>query len=740
MCSASLFAVYGGSLAIAQQVEQTLERFEEEESSRGETRLRRIVTGAGEDKVAVDTPQAVTVLTYEDLETIQPTTVGDVFDEVPGVNTQGSESILGESFNIRGVGSGEDQADEGRFRILVDNVRKRFQQYRIGGFFADADVFSRVEVLRGPAASILYGPGAFAGIVRMESKAPAEFLKEDEYSAIRLKAAWETNGDGVFKSALGAWRPDESAEFMIYGARRSQDDYKVGDGMLISDTTPYEKWPFIDAEGESQNFLAKGVLHFGDDMDRHLTLSYSRWNTEAENQQYAQTTDSTGFGRVDRTVTDETLFVRYEDENLDNDLIDFRVQFSFSDTLNEESNASFFQFSPFIPPFQFFPDSDIRYESYQADVRNTSTLSGDNWVNYLTYGVQYEHHTRTKTHKAVAPQSRNSAGAQPNGIEETLGFFAHSEFIYDDRLTITPGVRFDRRRLSPDQHLPAALNGGIGFDNGAEVDIDTALSYSLTGSYEFNENLSVFASYSHTERFATIDEVFDFRTGAVPGYDTDPERSDNYEAGFAYSAYDTLIDGDSFQFKTTVFQNNISDYIARNLYTSTGARVGSAFVNVGDVRLEGVELEMAYDSEYLFASGGYSKIRGHDLDFGLSNSGSLNTVPADELFFTFGAKLPDYGVSLGWKYKHVSDQDLILGSRDRLNTRNVFGRQPTEAYETHGAFINWVPPEGPLEGLEIRASVENIFDEQYKDFLMNDPGKGRTFKFSIAQRIGFRKQ
>ncbi|MEM1317388.1 MAG: TonB-dependent receptor plug domain-containing protein, partial [Pseudomonadota bacterium] len=107
------------------------------------TRLQTIVIGAGEAKVAVDTPQAVTAIDQEGIDQAQPTTVGDLFDEVPGATTSGSERVLGESFNIRGVGAGEDQADEGRFIISVDGVDKNYQQYRLGGFFTDPELYKR---------------------------------------------------------------------------------------------------------------------------------------------------------------------------------------------------------------------------------------------------------------------------------------------------------------------------------------------------------------------------------------------------------------------------------------------------------------------------------------------------------------------------------------------------------------------------------------------------------------------
>ena len=82
-----------------------------------------------------------------------------------------------------------------------------------------------------------------------------------------------------------------------------------------------------------------------------LSASYQRWQTDAENQQYAQTVDSSLFGRVDRKVTDETATIAYENPFSDNDWLDVRMQLSYSDTLNEERNgtAGVFVGPPFAP-------------------------------------------------------------------------------------------------------------------------------------------------------------------------------------------------------------------------------------------------------------------------------------------------------------------------------------------------------------------------------------------------------
>ncbi|MEM7068013.1 MAG: TonB-dependent receptor [Pseudomonadota bacterium] len=682
--------------------------FAQEAGSGSETRLNRIVVGAGQEKVATDVPQSVTVLNQEDIDDAAPTTVGELFDEIPGVTTSGSERVLGESFNIRGIGAGEDQSDEGRFIITIDDVLKNYQQYRMGGLFTDPELYNKVEALRGPAASTLYGAGALAGVIRFETKDASDILKDGETAAVRIRTAWESNREEVTTSTALAWRPNENAEFFVYGTFREGRDYETGNGTVI------------DADFEAFSGIAKGTFHFGEDNEQALRISYQRWQTEAENQQYAQTVDSATFGRVDREVTDEQFLVSYENPVLGNDLLDFKAQVSYTDTVNQERNATVFFFGP-GPGVQFFPDADFRYRDWQFRFENTSYFSGDNWEHYLTTGIQYSNLERSL--------ALRDTGAQPEGTDEKIGIFAQSEIIFNDRLTITPGMRVDFRTLDPDQSAIAGFlaNGTAGVGDISE----TAYSPKIIGHYKLDDIWSVFASYAHTERFATLDEVFDYRTGQFPGNNLTKEKSDNFEVGFSYDNVDILSEGDEFQLKTTFYHNTINDYIVRSPFASTRGNMGlpgpgTAFVNFDEVERYGVEVEFAYDADHWFMNGGASLIRGDDLlMFNGGGTRVVDTIAADEVFLKIGAKIPEHDLKYGWNSRFVDNQDGVAG-----------GRPSTPGFATHGIFVSWIPEDNEFEGIEFRASVENLFDKQYKEFLSNDPAPGRTFKVSLVKRFG----
>jgi hemoglobin/transferrin/lactoferrin receptor protein len=152
------------------------------------TLLGRLILGTGTAKVAIDTPQAVSVLEQADLDREQASSIGDLFAAVPGVQAVGASArALGQAFNIRGIGNTEQTASEARIIVTVDGAPKFFEQYRMGSFFGDLELFKRVEVLRGPASSTLYGSGAIGGVVNFTTKDASDFLVDGSDSALRFK-------------------------------------------------------------------------------------------------------------------------------------------------------------------------------------------------------------------------------------------------------------------------------------------------------------------------------------------------------------------------------------------------------------------------------------------------------------------------------------------------------------------------------------------------------------------------
>lgn len=674
----------------------------EDSTKRSTTFLQRIIVGAGNEKIAIDTPQAVTVLNQDDLDREGATTIGEAFDEVPGVTAIGSDRIVGQSFNIRGIGS-LGAADESKIIVSVDGAIKFYEQYRMGSFFGDPELYKKIEILRGPASSTLYGSGAYGGVINITTKDASDFLEEDQTAAIRIKGAFDSNRRGYLGSVIYAARIDEHTDFLFAGNYREAEKYVDGLDNVIA-----------GSEFDSNSFLVKGTHHFGMNDEQSVRLSYQHWQSTADDTEYSQT-GTLGFGLVDREVTDETIVFSYENPASDNPLLNLKFNLSYSDTTVAQYNAEF------IGAFgnsALFRPGNYGYQTTSAKLENTFESTGDDYENFLTAGVQYSRQIRT------AEVDTGAIGFHPEGEDTKFGLFIQNEFIYDERLTIIPGVRVDFIGLEPDPSITSASN------------IDAiAFSPKIAAMYKFNENFSVFGSIAHTERVATLDEMFS--TGGVgnptsyPGgrfasINLDKEESDNYEVGFTLSNFDVFTEDDGFQLKTTFFQNNLENLITTNPDSANAAAV-AYYVNIDQAQIEGVELEAAYNSDGIFASLAYSRIRGTDLTTGLD----LRSIPADNTAFTLGMRIPDSNFEFGWKAQYFAGIRTGL----TIGPSSLQGYFPS--FATHGLFMKWKPDAPKYGDFELRASVENMFDEMYRHNLAGDNGKGRTFKISLVKEFGW---
>lgn len=650
------------------------------------TLLERLVIGAGAPKVAIDTPQAVTVVNQADIDALQATSISDVLETVPGVTIIGSERILGESFNIRGIGSAETSGDESRIIVNVDGAKKFYEQYRMGSFFSDPELYKQVEVLRGPASSTLYGSGALGGVINFTTKDASDFIGEGYTGAARVKTQYNSNGNGTLLSGVLAQQLSDSFDVLATGNWRRSNNFDLANGDELS-----------GSEFEALSGLIKGTARFGEDDDQVLRLSYQRWSSDAQDQDYGQTGTVAAFGLIDRDVLDQTAVLSYENEDIDNPWIDLKASLSFSDTQVDQSGAS--------PATASFGNAEYGYRTWQANLENTSGFSGENWENYLTYGFQLS----TQDRIAEGATGNGVIGTHPEGTDTRLGIFAQNEFIYADKLTIIPGVRGDFVWQQPEFSRPEQV----------AVE-DFAFSPKLAALYDFNDNFGVFGSVAHTERLPSLDELYQYGDTRRPSVNLDKESSNNYEAGFAVSGFELIQDGDQAAVKVTGFYSDIEDLIQAN----PRGTVGPYFSNVANATIYGVEVEGSYDSEFFFGRVAYTATSGENTDTGVA----LTSIPAHKLSVTLGARQPEFGLEYGVKGTFVASADTGVAPA-------VAGSSATDGYVTLDAYTAWKPTTGALKGTEVRFGVDNIFDADYRDNQSADRSTGRTFKLSLSKQF-----
>lgn len=656
------------------------------------TLLERLVIGAGAPKVAIDTPQAVTIVNQEDIDTRQATTITDALRDVPGVSVIGSERVLGSGFNIRGIGTAETSGDESRIIVTVDGAKKFYEQYRMGSFFSDPELYKQVEVLRGPASSTLYGSGAIGGVINFVTKDASDFIADGMNGAVRVKGQYTSNGSGTLASGVLAHRFSDNLEVLATGNWRRSEDFELANGATLSGSA-FDAW----------SGLVKGTSHFGENNEQSLRLSYQKWQSDADDQDYAQTGSLAAFGLVDREVVDQTAVLQYANEDQDNPWVDLKINLSFSDTQVDQTDSA----------VGAIGDAEYGYRTWQASVENTSEFRGGDWENFLTYGVQFSQQDRS-AFSTLVPGREAPIGTHPEGEDTRVGVYAQNEFIYNERLTLIAGARGDFVWQEP--------AGTVAEQRPVE---DFAFSPKVAALYDLNDNFSVFGSVAHTQRLPSLDELFQYSGTRRPSLQLEKEYANNYEAGFAVSGYSLFQDGDEASVKVTGFYSDIEGLISAN----PASFVGPYFSNIANATIYGVEIEGAYESELFFASLGFSAQRGENADTGAD----LTSIPAHKLTMTLGARLPEYDLEYGGRVTLAASTDTGVAP----SGSPAGGAQGSDAWASVDLFTSWKPKAGVWAGTEARFGIDNVFDADYRDNQTPDRSKGRTFKLTLSRQFDY---
>lgn len=664
--------------------------------------LGRIIFGAGTAKVAIDTPQAVTAREQADLDRAQPNTMGDVLKGIPGVQATGSSARpMGQAFNIRGIGNTEQTASEARIAVSVDGAPKFFEQYRLGSFFGDFELFKRVEVLRGPASSTLYGAGAIGGAIAFTTKDASDFLEDGKTTTLRFKTGYNSNGDSKKLGIIFATKQG-NAEYLGSLNYSSGGEIKDGGGTALAGTAH-----------ESLSGLLKGKWTLGQDEDQSLTLSLSRTDTDLDDTLLAQTGGAAAvfFGTADIHSVDDTVSLKWNNSFAENPLFDLSVQLSYTNTTVDKSNFSLGAGCG-LGSSQVLCAGDFGYATTTLKVENTAEFGGGGWDNRIITGVQLSQQERS-AHSSLGPYSFH-----PQGTDTKLGVYAQGEFVYHERLTLIPGVRIDFGQFSAGD-----IGGGLDTD-------DTAISPKLAVMYKINDSFSLFGSLAHTERMPTLDERYSTEAaGTLPerltSVDLAKEEADSVELGFTSQHQDVLSDGDSLQLKLTGFHNDVENMIATTPRVAGGSTV-PYYSNIAAAELWGAELEASYDAEHWFSNLSWSKVRTKNKNPAVgATSTTLPDTPAENIALTLGAKLPAQNLSIGWTGYFY----------DNITTSSA--TTTGDSYQTHDLFVKWSPDEGVLKGLDVNFAVENMFDEKYRNNLALDNGVGRNYKLSVAKSVSW---
>lgn len=199
----------------------------------------------------------------------------------------------------------------------------------------------------------------------------------------------------------------------------------------------------------------------------------------------------------------------------------------------------------------------------------------------LNLNYTYSRFSRSATEDIQS--AKNNPFDKPNTIGKTVLGFAYQQDLLDKKLTNTVFAKYYR--------LATLVRRAIFLSNGVYSRKDSSntgnnYGYGLASRYKLSNDLGLKFSYEHAFRLQEAEELFGDGINVISNISLKPERSDNINAG-AY--YTHISNRHKFSAEAGYFFRNAHNLI----YSSPGGKY-STFINVNQVRINGIEAELGY--------------------------------------------------------------------------------------------------------------------------------------------------
>jgi hemoglobin/transferrin/lactoferrin receptor protein len=662
------------------------------------------VTATRTEKTALESKQAVNVITSADIERNLSTSVFDSLIMVPNTSATGGPRAAGQKFSIRGFSDAEDVL------VTVDGAIQTFEKYRMGSFFGDPSLYRSISVKRGPS-TVLHGGGALGGLVQAELKNASDFLDPDEQAGAKVNLGFNSNNKQKNGSITAYAKAIEDLDLLLSYSNRDSDDFELSNGETLENSAI-----------ASESFLLKGEYYLTD--AQLLTLSYNQ--TEDSQRTEFNTTDEGSWGTVYRTVAQKVTNLGYEFSPENNDYINLKATLGYSQSHVTESDGS-----GFLKDFVGL-ESNYEYNILTFDLLNTTMLG----LHTLTYGLQAsnkerigeklsfdctDYDTSTRSCNAYADVATIAEmSSQPSGQQDKVGIYIQDEFTWQ-ALTLTAGVRYEKYDSSATDKFN--LQHPTTNNDVSHSEVVSAFS----AGYQLTDQLSVFANHQQGFRAPLIDEIYDQYQGRNPNLTLDNELSTSTEIGAIWQQNEIFSTEDVLTARFIYFDISVDDEIVSHTNAGTNPVPNPRYNNSGSNDRDGIELEINYANSLLFANVTYSNISGEDQDSEL-----LWYLPADKLALDTGFNFVDNTVQTGLRLVHNSERDVQV--YDSASRSYSVGQH--DSYSLVDLFVSW----DISAVLNVRLAVDNVLDEEYQvragtGGAIGDYGIGRNIKTQVSYQF-----
>ena len=504
------------------------------------------VLGAASDQEVRTYAGSRSVVDASDLKKASVRGLDDALQRVPGIkifDETGTGALP--QISVRGL----YESRSGRIQALSDGIPLALAPYGQTGlslFPMTMATVDRIDIVRGGAA-VQYGPNNVGGVINFISKPiPREWettLQEKTTFNAGGRQLWDTYlGTGGYLTDNFGLQLDINTLSGEYGREHSDTD--------VQNYRLRGQWNIDDDRD-----LSFGIQHYKADMDLAGALSVKDYKDDPRQSTRPLDRFEGDTNRVWGTYTQRLGAMGPFDS----------VEFSWTNFAHN-SYRNFVVGLPFTPDGTAVTKQDgpRDFKVWGTEPRLSATIDGDNvgqtWLlgaRYVSEDIDYKVNRQSVATGVTTPFRDWKFDDDARAF-----YISNAISLFDRRLTITPGVRYENARM----------NYGDGITGFERENKSEEWLPGLTVGYQANDAWYVYANAQKSLRPPQVTQIVN--EGAVGA-----ELAWNYETGVRYTPWDGM------RVDFNLYRIDFDDQIAYNATTDR-------FDNLGSTRHQGFETDI----------------------------------------------------------------------------------------------------------------------------------------------------
>jgi hemoglobin/transferrin/lactoferrin receptor protein len=701
--------------------------------------------------------EQIAVITRKDITTISPQTSADLLANIPGVKIQKSQ-LGGGSPILRGM-------ESNRVLLVIDGIRMNNAIYRKGhlqnSITVSPNVLDKTEIVFGPS-SVTYGSDALGGVIHYYTKTPKTAIKNNIESSFFSRyntANNEITNVASLELQFKKWASftnisHSNFEDLKMGKNRSHGFKDWGKVSFYSNNFNgnYTETPSVNTKENVQrntgyhqtDFLQKFYIPLSSKTNLTFNIQYSTSSNIPRFDKLTEVKDNGElkfaewyYGPQKRLLASSQLQINPKKHWLEKGVFTFayqnikesRIQRKFGslDRSYRNENVDVYSFNADFT----VPLATNRNLGYGAEIAY-------NYVQSNAFGktIQVVNNEITGLGDDFAVQSR-----YPDGGSNYISSALYIDYRQDvsSKATLNSGVRLTNTSLNAkwnNEQFITLPDNNIHLNN-------TSLTATLGYAYKPNKNWQLNTVISSGFRSPNIDDVGKVREKngniTVPNVNLKPEHAYNVEFGVL-----KYFNHRKFRIDANVYYTLLNNYIYREAFNLDGNNTilfdneeGNivANVNKGNAYVTGCTLNYQGKLHKNWKTSGfitYTKGKTYDTNQPMSSIPPL----FGQIEIQYIRKKLEGGIKMRFNAKKdINDYNIEEGIDNHTQTP-IINTEAEQAIDIYYGTPSWMTfgvfgKYKILSNIFLQASINNIFDQHYKEFASGISAPGRNFSIEV---------